>query len=90
MDAALRRMIVVMMDANHISERLSSLKNEMSDLRVTNALYCNRKGYTALQKSASALRRDRLVEIKLELADLMKRCALDCQASGAVPLSEEV
>ena len=41
MDAALRRMIVVMMDANHISERLSSLKNEMSDIRVTNALYCN-------------------------------------------------
>ena len=29
------------------SERLSSLKNEMSDLRVANALYCNRKGYTA-------------------------------------------
>ena len=62
-------------DANHISERLSSLKNEMSELRVTNALYCNRKGYTALEKSASALRRDRLVEIKLELADPMKRCA---------------
>ena len=57
-------MIVIMMDANHISERFSSLKNEMSDLRVANALYCNRKGYTALAKSASALRRDRLVEIK--------------------------
>jgi hypothetical protein len=42
----IRRMIVVMMDANHISERLSSLKNEMSELRVTNALYLNRKGYT--------------------------------------------
>ena len=75
MDAALRRMIVVMMDANHISERLSSLKNEMSDLRVTNALYSNRKGHTAPQKLASELRRDRLVEIKLELADLMKSCA---------------
>jgi hypothetical protein len=68
-------MIVVMMDASHISERLSSLKNEMSDIRVTNALYCNRKGYTRLEKSASALRHRRLVEIKLELADLMKRCA---------------
>ena len=64
-----------MMDANHISERLSSLKNEMSELRVTNALYCNRKGSTTLEKSASALRHRRLVEIKLELADLMKRCA---------------
>jgi hypothetical protein len=68
-------MIVIMIDANHTSERLSSQKNEMSDLRVANALYCNRKGYTALAKSASALRRDRLVEIKLELADLMKRSA---------------
>jgi hypothetical protein len=75
MDAKIRRMIVIMMDANHISERLSSLKNERSDLRVANALYCNRKGYTALEKTASALRRERLVEIKLELTDLMKRCA---------------
>jgi hypothetical protein len=75
MDAAIRRMIVGMMDANYISERLSSLRNEMSDLRVANALYCNRKGYTALQKSAAALRHDRLVEVKLELSDMMKRCA---------------
>jgi hypothetical protein len=66
-------MIVVMMDANHISERIASLKNEMSELRVTNALSCYRKG--TLEKSASALRQRRLVEIKLELADLMKRCA---------------
>ena len=68
-------MIVIMLDANHISERLSSLKKEMSELRVTNALSCNRKGYTTLEKSASALRHRRLAEIKLELADLMKRCA---------------
>ena len=68
-------MIVIMMDVNYISERLSSLKNEMSDLRGTNARYWNRKGHTPLQKSASALRHDRLVEIKLELADMMKRCA---------------
>ena len=50
----IRRMIAVMIDANHISERLSSLKNEMSGLRVMNALNCNRKGYTTLEKSASA------------------------------------
>ena len=71
----IRRMIVVVVDANHISERLSSLRNEMSELRVTNALYLNRKRDAALEKSASALRHRRLVEIKLELADLMKRCA---------------
>ena len=65
----------LMIDANYISKRLSSLKNEMSDLGVTNARYRNRKGHTALQKSASVIRHDRLVEIKLELADMMKRCA---------------
>jgi hypothetical protein len=68
-------MIVIMMDANYISELLSSLKNEMSNLRVTNARYWDRKGHTPLQKSASALRHYRLVEIKLELADMKKRCA---------------
>jgi hypothetical protein len=68
-------MIVTMMDAKYISERLSSLRNEMSDIRSTNARYWNREGHTALQKSASALRHDRLVEIKLELSDMMKRCA---------------
>ena len=31
--------------------------------------------HTTLQKSASGLRHDRLVEIKRELADMMKRCA---------------
>ena len=64
-----------MMDANYISERLSSLKKEMSDISRTNARYWNRKGHTSLQKSASALRHDRLVEIKLELSDMMKRSA---------------
>ncbi len=68
-------MIVIMMDANYVSERLASLKNEMSDIRGTNARYWNRKGHTPLQKSASSLRYYRLVEIKLELSDMMKRCA---------------
>ena len=45
-----------MIDANHISERLASLKLEMSDLRVANARYWNRKEHTALDKQASALR----------------------------------
>jgi hypothetical protein len=44
-------MIVIMMDAKYISERLSSLKNEMSDLRGSNTRYWNRKGHTPLQKS---------------------------------------
>jgi hypothetical protein len=37
MDAKIRRMIVIMMDANHISERLASMRLEIGDLRVINA-----------------------------------------------------
>ena len=68
-------MIAIMMDANYVVERLASLKKEMSDISGTNARYWNRKSHTPLQKSASALRHDRLVEIKLELSDMMKRSA---------------
>ena len=32
-------MIVIMMDANHISERLASMRHEMNDLRVINARF---------------------------------------------------
>jgi len=71
----IRRMIGIMMDVNNISEHLSSLKQEMSDLRVATARYWNRKEHTPLDKSAFALRHDRLVQSKQELADMMKRCA---------------
>src|SRR4029077_21112900 len=71
----IERMIVVMLDANYISERLSSLKQELSDLRVINARYWSRTAHSALEKSASALHQERLLHIKRELSDLMKRCA---------------
>ncbi len=64
-----------MIDANYISGRLACLKQEMSDLRISNARYWSRKKHTALDKSASALRQSRLLEIKRELADMMNRCA---------------
>jgi hypothetical protein len=64
-----------MIDANHISERLACLKQEMSDLRFSNARYWSQKEHTVLNKSASALRQSRLLEIKRELADMMKCCA---------------
>jgi hypothetical protein len=68
-------MIVGTMDANYISERLSSLKQELSDLRVINARYWSWSAHSALQKSARALHREHLLHIKRELSDLMKRCA---------------
>jgi len=67
--------IKVMMDANHISERLSSMRQEISDLRVTTARYWSKGQPTALDKSAHALQKGRLLELKRELSDMMKRCA---------------
>ena len=68
-------MIIVMMDANHISERLASTRLEISDLRVINARYWVKGQHTALDKSAHALREGRLLGIKQELSVMMKRCA---------------
>jgi hypothetical protein len=64
-----------MMDANYISERLASLKQELSDLKVSNVRYWNRREHTPLQKSGRALNQERLLHVKRELSDLMKRCA---------------
>jgi len=44
----------------------------MSDLRVANARYWSRKDHTALDKSARALRQERLLQIKRELVDMKK------------------
>ncbi len=66
--------MISMIDANHISERLASMKQEMSDLRVMNARYWGKSPHTALDKSAHALRHGRLLGIKQELSDMMKRC----------------
>jgi hypothetical protein len=68
-------MIVGMMEANYIAERLTSLKQELSDLRVINARYWSRSEHRALERSARASRQERLLQIKRELSDLMKRCA---------------
>jgi hypothetical protein len=64
-----------MMDANHISERLNSMRVEISDLRIATARYWGKSQRTALDKSAFALGKGRLLEIKRELSDMMKRCA---------------
>ena len=64
-----------MMDANHISERLNSIRQEIRDLRVTTARYWSKSQHSALEKSAFVLGKGRLLEIKREVSDMMKRCA---------------
>jgi hypothetical protein len=63
------------MDANYISERIDSIKQEISELRVTTALHWSKSQHTALEKSAFSPGKGRLLEIKRELSDLMKRRA---------------
>jgi hypothetical protein len=62
-----------MMDANYLSERINSIKQEMSELRVTTALHWSKSQHTALEKSAFALGKGRLLEMKRELSDLKSR-----------------
>ncbi len=64
-----------MMDANYVSERLTSLKQEMQDLQDFNGRHCVRDKHTALDNSARASRQERLLQIKRELSDMLKRCA---------------
>ena len=68
-------MIGIMLDANYISERLADMRQEMNDLKATNARYWVKSSHTALDKSAHALRQGRLLGIKEELSDMLKRCA---------------
>ena len=68
-------MIVVMLDANYISERISSLMQELSDLKVIKACYWRRSEHSALEKSAHEYNQQRLLQIKRDLSVLMRRCA---------------
>jgi GTP1/Obg family GTP-binding protein len=68
-------MIVIMIDANHTSERLASMRQAISDIRAINARYWIKGQHTALDKSAHALREGRLLGIRQELSDMLKRCA---------------
>jgi hypothetical protein len=64
-----------MIDASYVSERIDNIKQEISDLRVTTAVHWNKSQHAALEKSAYALKKGRLREIKRELSGLMKRRA---------------
>ena len=64
-----------MIDANHTSERLASMRQAISDIRAINARYWVKTQHTALDKSAHALREGRLLGIRQELSDMLKHCA---------------
>jgi hypothetical protein len=68
-------MMVVMMDANYISERLNTMRREISDINTATARYWSKSRHTALEKSAKALRQGRVLQIQRELSDLRRRSA---------------
>lgn len=57
----------------YISERLSSLRQEITNLRNLNARYSERSEHSPMDQSALELRANRLLEIKQELAKILDR-----------------
>ena len=58
---------------SHVSEHLSSLRQEITDLRNRNALCSEQGGHSAIEQSALQLRNDRLLQIKRELLTMLNR-----------------
>jgi hypothetical protein len=56
---------------SHISEHLSSLRQEVTRLRTINARYSEQTDHTPTEQSAFELRTGRLLEIKQELSKML-------------------
>jgi hypothetical protein len=57
----------------YTSEHLSSLRQEITDLRNMNARYSNKSEHGPLDQSALETRTNRLLQIKQELSDMRDR-----------------
>ena len=57
----------------YITEHLSGLRQEISDLRNMNARFTGKTGHTAIDQTALELRTIRLREIKQELSKMLNR-----------------
>jgi len=57
----------------YISEHLSSLRQEIADLRNLNARLSEKGGHNAVDQTALELRTNRLREIKQELSKILNR-----------------
>ena len=57
----------------NVLERLVQLKQEMRELKETHRLYLAKRYHTDLEKTAHAQRQAKLLAIKQELANMMKR-----------------
>jgi len=57
----------------YLSEHLSSLRQEITDLRNLNARFAGKGDHTPLDQTALELRTNRLREIKKELSQMLNR-----------------
>jgi len=57
----------------YITEHLTSLRQEIADLRNLNARFTEKGDHSALDQTALELRTHRLREIKLELSQMLNR-----------------
>jgi len=56
-----------------LSEHLSSLRHEITNLRSMNVLYLQQSQHTPLERTAAEVRESRLVQIKQELSKMRNR-----------------
>jgi hypothetical protein len=57
----------------YLSEHLSSLRQEITDLSNMNVLYAKRGEHTPVEQTASDVRGSRLLQIKQELSKMRNR-----------------
>jgi hypothetical protein len=57
----------------YITERLTSLRQEIADLRNLNTRFSEKGEHTAIDQTALELRTNRLREIKQELSSILNR-----------------
>jgi hypothetical protein len=57
----------------YLSEHLSSLRHEITDLRNMNVLYLQKSEHSPVERTASDVRESRLVQIKQELSKMLNR-----------------
>jgi hypothetical protein len=62
------------MDNKYISERVSTIRQEIDELRNLNAKYWARSEHAVVEKAAYQNRQLRLTQIKQELAIMLKSC----------------
>ena len=56
---------------SHVSEHLSSLRREITDLQSRNARYSQKSEHSPVEKSGHELRTMRLLQIKYELSKML-------------------